>query len=108
MEHRYKLVNFHKYCPMCKHKDNSTDDEPCTSCLDYPAMEHSTKPINFEEKVLDQDELIKELIKREGCSKSVAKKALNICDNDLEEASRYVRNYLLKKVIPNTIENEND
>ena len=47
-----KEVNFYKYCPLCKHKDEdaaSWDSVKCEECLSYPSNTYSHKPVNFEE-----------------------------------------------------------
>lgn len=43
-----RIVEFDKYCQKCKHKGTSSFDEPCDSCLEYPANLDSRKPLYFE------------------------------------------------------------
>lgn len=50
MEYINKIVDFDKYCKMCKHKDLEESEYPCHDCLNNPTNEHSRKPIKFEEK----------------------------------------------------------
>ena len=47
MEH---IVNYHKWCPLCKHCDKNENKDPCEECLTYPVNDDSRKPINFEKK----------------------------------------------------------
>lgn len=44
-----KEVYFDKYCPKCKHKDTSEQEEPCFTCLAEPAKIDSHRPEKFEE-----------------------------------------------------------
>lgn len=43
-----KIVDFHQYCDICKHKDKSEQDDPCFECLDNPVNTYSRTPVNFE------------------------------------------------------------
>lgn len=45
----YKIVNFHKYCLTCKHREVKDTEEPCAECVSCPARVDSRKPINYEE-----------------------------------------------------------
>lgn len=45
-----KIVDFHTYCPICKHSEESEQDEPCCDCLDEPTNVDSKKPTKWEEK----------------------------------------------------------
>lgn len=46
-----KLVEFEKYCKICKHEKVKDHDEPCNECLDNPVnYSGSRKPMNWEEK----------------------------------------------------------
>ena len=42
------LVDYFTYCPICKHKEKSGNDEPCNECLSYPANVGSEKPVKYE------------------------------------------------------------
>lgn len=44
-----KIVNFHEYCPTCKHRECKSTDEPCNECLESPANYASHKPVKWEE-----------------------------------------------------------
>lgn len=50
MPNDYKKVDFHNYCPKCKHAGVSPLDEPCYECMTNPVNLHSRKPVNFEEE----------------------------------------------------------
>lgn len=50
MDELYRIVNFKKYCDICKHKELVETEDPCNDCLDHPTNLYSEKPINFEEK----------------------------------------------------------
>ena len=50
MDERYKMVEYHKYCDSCKHKDVDDHEEPCNVCLGTPLNWCSEKPINYEAK----------------------------------------------------------
>ncbi len=45
-----KEVYFDQYCPKCKHKDTPEGEDPCDTCLSYPWMANSHKPLNFKEE----------------------------------------------------------
>ena len=45
-----KIVDFHKYCDICKYKDLSERDDPCFECLDEPVNAYSDRPVNFKEE----------------------------------------------------------
>jgi hypothetical protein len=46
-----KLVDFNKYCPLCKYRDYAEVQDPCNDCLNEPARsDGSRKPVNFKEK----------------------------------------------------------
>lgn len=44
----YKIVDFLKYCPQCKHRDEPETSEACSACLEEPARIDSHKPEKFE------------------------------------------------------------
>ena len=46
----YVFVDFHKYCPKCKHVNVNEVHDPCNECLEHPANENSEKPVKFEER----------------------------------------------------------
>lgn len=46
-----KLVDFHKYCPLCVHSDKAESEDPCWMCLTFPTHLNSRKPVNYVEKV---------------------------------------------------------
>lgn len=48
MSDNLKLVNYHDYCPKCKHYELEEWKEPCNSCLNEPTNINSQRPINFE------------------------------------------------------------
>ena len=50
MQENYKEVDFHKYCPLCKHEKKPEEDDICHECLNEPANPYSHKPVKFEEK----------------------------------------------------------
>lgn len=45
-----RIVDFEKYCPLCKYSDQEEYKEPCDTCLTYPVNEDSRKPVEFKEK----------------------------------------------------------
>lgn len=54
MNNEEKIVDFKKYCQLCKYQDlpkNEFDgeQEPCETCLSNPVNINSRKPIKFEE-----------------------------------------------------------
>lgn len=50
MENHLKMVDFEKYCELCKHEKTSEAEEPCSECLSYGMNEDSHKPVNWEGK----------------------------------------------------------
>lgn len=44
------IVDFDKWCPMCKYKDIKSTDMPCDECLSHPVSFNSERPVNFEEE----------------------------------------------------------
>lgn len=46
-EENIKLVDFHKYCPLCMHYKNKEEDDPCDECLAVGGRQYSQKPIKF-------------------------------------------------------------
>ena len=50
MEHQYKEVYFHEYCPKCEHAKVKNHEEPCNECLENPLNLYTHKPVKFEEK----------------------------------------------------------
>lgn len=46
-----KEVLFDQYCPKCKHFKVNETDEPCNTCLENPSNAHTSKPVNWEEKI---------------------------------------------------------
>ena len=51
MQTETKIVDFDKYCPLCKNWATASIEDPCNECLTNPANIDSRKPVNFEEKV---------------------------------------------------------
>lgn len=49
MEEVTMEVEFHEYCPICKHADVPEIKDPCNECLGAPYNLNSRKPINWEE-----------------------------------------------------------
>lgn len=45
-----RIVEFGTYCKTCKYEELKENEEPCDECLDMPYNEHTSKPINWEEK----------------------------------------------------------
>lgn len=43
------LVDFEKYCPLCKHHDKPEVKDPCNDCLAIGAREETAKPEYFVE-----------------------------------------------------------
>lgn len=43
-------VDFEKWCPLCKYEKLDEEEDPCWYCLEEPANEDSTKPVEFVEK----------------------------------------------------------
>lgn len=52
MEGDYKIVEYEKYCPNCKHYEEDESDPKCKcyECLDTPAAVDSRRPIHYEKK----------------------------------------------------------
>lgn len=48
---RTRIVDFDKYCVLCKNWTTSSDEEPCNECLMNCVNENSSKPVNYKEKV---------------------------------------------------------
>ena len=46
----YRIVDFEKYCDLCKYKELNSFADPCDDCLHHPANIDSHKPVNFEKK----------------------------------------------------------
>lgn len=44
------LVDFDRYCNLCKHIECMSYEEPCNECLEHPANHNSRKPYKFEPK----------------------------------------------------------
>lgn len=57
MDPNLKEVNFHKYCPICKHYEHKFPDEdfsfeaqePCNTCLETGMREGTEKPELWED-----------------------------------------------------------
>ena len=49
MENQYRIVDFKKYCEICKHKDKKEFEDPCNECLDHGGNIDSERPIYYEE-----------------------------------------------------------
>lgn len=47
MEH---IVDFQKYCPLCRYERRSEVKDPCDDCLSFPVNEDSRKPVSFKDK----------------------------------------------------------
>lgn len=47
-----KIVEFDKYCKLCKNVKLLETDDPCNECLTSPVNINSRKPILFEEAEL--------------------------------------------------------
>lgn len=47
MEYPFKEVDYHDFCPKCKHKNVEDVKDPCNECLDNPVNEHSVKPVCY-------------------------------------------------------------
>ena len=48
VEYRYKEVDYHKYCRLCRFQDISPTMDPCNECLEVPGREWSHMPEFFE------------------------------------------------------------
>lgn len=42
-----RIVDFNKYCDMCKYAKTKETDEPCCECLASPTNVHTSKPIKW-------------------------------------------------------------
>lgn len=49
MEIRDILVDFNKYCPLCKNYEKADYEEPCNECLEHCVNSQSEKPVNFDQ-----------------------------------------------------------
>lgn len=45
----YREVDFHKYCPKCKHWEIEDIKDPCNDCLGDPCNKNSEKPVYYEQ-----------------------------------------------------------
>ena len=45
-----RIVDFSKYCKVCKHKEKDESKWPCNWCLSEPLNYYTDKPIKYEEK----------------------------------------------------------
>lgn len=50
-----KEVFFDVYCPDCKHKTEPETEKPCDECLGYFVNDNSHKPVLFEQRKKDYD-----------------------------------------------------
>lgn len=50
MDDNMKIVEFNKYCYICKYKDKDESEEPCAECLSISARLNSYKPEKFKEE----------------------------------------------------------
>ena len=44
-----KIVDF-QWCNKCRHFDNDESEDPCDECLNTPVLDHSHRPLYFDEK----------------------------------------------------------
>lgn len=44
------IVDFYKYCEICKHRTKDEIEEPCRDCLNEPVNKNSEKPVYYEEQ----------------------------------------------------------
>lgn len=56
----YKIVDFHKFCPLCINKDKNDDEDPCRECLSSPGNIDSRRPVKHEfseqgKKIFDEE-----------------------------------------------------
>ena len=42
-----KEVYFDLYCPTCRYRETSEEEDPCRECLTYPSNVESHKPVNW-------------------------------------------------------------
>lgn len=45
-----KIVDFDKYCNICKHKELVETEDPCNECLTSPTNVDSRRPIMYVKK----------------------------------------------------------
>lgn len=50
MQTEIKIVEFDKYCNLCKYEKTTEDGDPCNECLGNPTRPNSRKPVMFKEK----------------------------------------------------------
>lgn len=50
-----RIVDFERYCKLCKNRSLPEEDDICDECLDNPVKNDSRIPVNF-----DRDENVKE------------------------------------------------
>ena len=50
MDDNMKIVDFGRYCPLCKYEKTDQTEDPCDECLGSPARQYSSKPVNFKNK----------------------------------------------------------
>lgn len=48
MEGELKIVDFSRWCNICKHRDKLSNEDPCNECLTISARVDSRKPENWE------------------------------------------------------------
>lgn len=44
------IVDYEKWCPLCKYSGTVETEDPCNQCLGEPVNEDSRKPICWKEK----------------------------------------------------------
>ena len=89
-----KIVEFDRYCKRCINKDLDESEDICDKCLSEPTNSYSHKPINY--KMIEigekqQKERIKKLIEITGCGRIDARKILEKCNWDIDEAVDYIK-----------------
>ena len=47
------IIDFDKWCPLCKYKGRASIDYPCDSCLEHPTAWNSERPVLFQEASTD-------------------------------------------------------
>lgn len=50
MQTETKIVDFEKYCKLCKNQTVAEIEDPCNECLTTPVNIDSHKPVMFEDK----------------------------------------------------------
>ena len=45
-----RIVDFEKYCKICKYEKLAEIEDPCDECLNNPSNIDSRKPISFQDK----------------------------------------------------------